>query len=143
MTIDLVTVKLGALLCSFACLLAGCGAAYQASTRIRSHRMMDSLKAGQTMPEVRQQWGQPEIIADQDLRTETWSYATRANTNDIAATLLYTAAKAGDSGEFLDLRFVDGKLVSWSQQQHTMPSKHVISGFGFGTAPSPHDATHF
>jgi len=130
------------LICLLAALITGCGAAYQASTQIRSHRMLDSLKAGQTMPEVRQDWGQPDIITDQDQDTEVWSYASRANTNDIAATILYTAAKAGDTGQFLDLRFVDGKLVSWSKQQHTMPTKRQNFGFGFGVV-SPHDATHF
>jgi hypothetical protein len=120
----------------------GCGAAYQASTEIRSHRMTESLKAGQTMPEVRQEYGQPDIIADQDQDTEVWSYAKRPNTNDVAATLLYTQAKEGDSGEFLDLRFVNGKLVSWSEQQHTMPAKRQNFGIGFGV-PSSHDATHF
>jgi hypothetical protein len=125
-----------------ACVVAGCGAAYQASTEIRSHRMMDSLKPGQTMPEVRQEYGQPDIIGDVDQNTEVWSYAKRANSNDVAATLLYTAAKEGDTGQFLDLRFVDGKLVSWSTQQHTMPAKHQSFGIGFGM-PNSHDATHF
>ncbi len=50
-----------------------------------------------------------------------WSYASAPGSNDIAATLLcFTAAKEGDSGQFLYLRVVDGKLVSWSKQQHTM-----------------------
>ncbi len=129
-------------LCFLLCTAAGCGAAYQASTHIRAHRMMDSLKPGQTMPEVRQQFGQPDIIADQDQNTETWSYASRPNSNDIAATLLYTAAKEGDTGQFIDLKFVDGKLVSWSKQEHTMPAKRQSFGIGFG-APNPHDATHF
>jgi outer membrane protein assembly factor BamE (lipoprotein component of BamABCDE complex) len=137
-----VTTKLGILTCLAAAMLCGCGAAYQASTQIRSHRMLDSLAVGQTMPEVRQQWGQPDIITDQDQNTETWSYASRPNSNDIAATLLYTAAKEGDTGQFLDLRFVDGKLVSWGKQQHTMPAKRQSFGVGFGIA-SPHDATHF
>lgn len=131
-----------ALICLLACVAAGCGAAYQASTQIRSHRMLDSLKAGQTIPEVRQDWGQPDIITDHGPNAETWSYASRPNTNDIAATLLYTAAKEGDTGEFLDLRFVNGKLVSWSKEQHTMASKRQNFGIGFG-APNPHDATHF
>jgi len=124
------------------CAVGGCGAAYQASTQIRSHRMMESLKPGQTMPEVRQEFDQPDIIADQDQNTETWSYASRPNSNDIAATLLYTAAKEGDTGQFIDLRFVDGKLVSWSKQEHTMPAKRQSFGIGFG-APNPHDAAHF
>jgi hypothetical protein len=131
-----------ALICLLACLAAGCGAAYQASTQIRSHRMLDSLKPGQTIPEVRHDWGQPDIITDEGPTTETWSYASRPNSNDIAATLLYTAAKEGDTGEFLDLRFVNGKLVSWSKQQHTMAAKRHNFGIGFG-APNPHDATHF
>ena len=54
----------------------------------------------------------------------------------------YTAAKEGDTGQFLDLQFVDGKLASWSKQQHTMPAKHQTFGIGFG-APNAHDATHF
>ncbi|HKD65217.1 MAG TPA: hypothetical protein VKB84_00140 [Candidatus Binataceae bacterium] len=142
MKIYAVTTKVRMLICFLACTAGACGAAYQASTQIRSHRMMDSLKPGQTMPEVRQEWGQPDIITDQDQNTETWSYASRANSNDIAATLLYTAAKEGDSGQFLDLRFVDGKLVSWSKQPHTMPAKRQSFGIGFGAA-NPHDATHF
>ena len=141
-TILVVKMKFGASIFLIGCMAWGCGAAYQASTQIRSHRMMDSLKTGQTMPEVRQQWGQPDIVKDQDQNTETWSYASRPNTDDIAATLLYTAAKEGDTGQFLDLRFVDGKLVSWSKQAHTMPVKHQTFGIGFG-APNPHDATHF
>lgn len=128
--------------CVLASVMGGCGAAYQASTQIRSHRMMDSLKVGQTMPEVRQDWGQPDLISDQDQNTETWSYASRPNSNDIAATLLYTAAKEGDTGQFLDLRFVDGKLVSWNKQQHTMPTKRQSFGFSIGN-PTAHDATHF
>ena len=131
-----------ALICLLAFLAAGCGAAYQASTQIRSHRMLDSLKAGQTIPEVRRDWGQPDIITDEGPNIETWSYASRPNSNDIAATLLYTAAKEGDTGEFLDLRFINGKLVSWSKQQHTMAAKRQNFGIGFG-APSAHDATHF
>jgi hypothetical protein len=131
-----------ALIGLLACLAAGCGAAYQASTQIRSHRMLDSLKVGQTIPEVRKDWGQPDIITDDGPEVEVWSYASRPNSNDIAATLLYTAAKEGDTGEFLDLRFVKGTLVSWSKQQHTMAAKRQNFGVGFG-APSAHDATHF
>ena len=142
MTIGAVKIKFRAWISLLAFMVLGCGAAYQASTQIRSHRMMDALKAGQTMPEVRQELGQPDIISDQNQNTEIWSYASRPNSDDIAATLLYTAAKEGDTGQFLDLRFVDGKLVSWSKQQHTMPVKHETFGIGFGT-PNPHDATHF
>ncbi len=142
MRIETVKIKFRASILVLALMGLGCGAAYQASTQIRARRMEESLTAGQTMPEVRQEWGQPDIITDQSEKTETWSYASRPNSDDIAATLLYTAAKEGDSGQFLDLRFVDGKLASWSKQQHTMPAKHQTFGIGFG-APSAHDATHF
>jgi hypothetical protein len=142
MKIETVKIKFRASIFVLALMVLGCGAAYQASTQIRARRMEESLTAGQTMPEVRQEWGQPDIITDQSEKTETWSYASRPNSDDIAATLLYTAAKEGDSGQFLDLRFVDGKLASWSKQQHTMPAKHQTFGIGFG-APSAHDATHF
>jgi len=112
--------------------LAGCGAAYQASTEIRAQRMMDSLKTGQTMPEVRQEFGVPDIITAQGQNTEIWSYASRPNSNNLAVALLYTAAMAGDTGQFIDLRFVDGKLVAWSKQQHTMPAKQIFKNFGIG-----------
>src|SRR5262245_59440673 len=108
--------------------LAGCGAAYQASTEIRADRMMESLKAGQAMPEVRQEFGLPDITTHQDQNLEKWSYASRPNRNDIAAALLY--AGAGDSGQFVDLRFVYSKLVSWRKQEHTMPPKQFFKSFG-------------
>jgi outer membrane protein assembly factor BamE (lipoprotein component of BamABCDE complex) len=123
--------------------LAGCGAAYQASTEIRAHRMMDSLRTGQTMPEVRQQFGLPDIITDQDQNTEIWSYASHANSNNLAVALLYPAAKAGDTGQFIDLRFVDGKLVTWSKQDRTMPTKQLFKSFGIGFgAPDWYDTVH-
>lgn len=123
--------------------IAGCGAAYQASTEIRAHEMSDSLKTGQTMPEVRQEFGSPDIVTDPDRNTEIWSYASRPNSNNIAVALLYTAAMAGETGHFIDLRFVDGKLVSWSKQQHTMPAKHLFTNFGIGFgAPDWHEKVH-
>ncbi len=104
---------------------------------------MDSLKAGQTMPEVRQQFGPPDIITDQNRNTETWSYAKRPNTNDIAVALLYTAAMAGSTGQFVDLRFVDGRLVSWSEQKQTMPAKQFFGSFGVGFgSPDWHEKVH-
>jgi hypothetical protein len=124
--------------------LAGCGAAYQASTEIRAHRMVDSLKTGQTMPEVRREFGLPDIITYQGQNTQIWSYASRPNSDNIAAALLYTAAMAGDTAQFIDLRFVDGKLVTWSKQEHTMPAKQFFKSFGigFGGAPNWYDTVH-
>jgi outer membrane protein assembly factor BamE (lipoprotein component of BamABCDE complex) len=128
-----VATKVHSLICLLLCAaFAGCGAAYQASTEIRAQRMMDSLKTGQTMPEVRQEFGVPDIITAQGQNTETWSYASRPNSNNLAVALLYTAAMAGDTGQFIDLRFVDGKLVAWSKQQHTMPAKQFFKNFGIG-----------
>jgi outer membrane protein assembly factor BamE (lipoprotein component of BamABCDE complex) len=123
--------------------LAGCGAAYQASTEIRAHRMMDSLRIGQTMNEVRQEFGVPDIVTDPAHNTEIWSYASRPNSNNIAVALLYTAAMSGDRGQFVDLRFVDGKLVAWSKQRHTMPAKQIFQnlGIGFGS-PNWHDKVY-
>jgi len=104
---------------------------------------MESLKTGQTMPEVRQEFGLPDITTNRDQNTEIWSYASRPNSNNIAAALLYPAAMAGDSGQFIDLRFVDGKLVSWSKQEHTMPPKQFFKGFGIGFgAPDWHNTVH-
>jgi hypothetical protein len=109
--------------------LGGCGVAYQASTEVRASRMQHDLKVGESTVEVHDQWGEPDIRQDAEQDTEIWSYA---NTNYIAATLLYTNTKEGDSGEFVDLTFVDGKLTSWKQATHTMPSKTGGPGMGFG-----------
>lgn len=95
--------------------------------------MAEELKAGQTMPEVHNKWGEPDLRTYAGARTEVWSYAVHANTNDVAATLLYTSAKEGDAGSFLDLKFVDGKLVAWREARHTMPPKEG-SGFSAGMA---------
>ncbi len=112
---------------------AGCGLVYQASSGYRAHKMSEELKAGQTMPEVRDKWGEPDLHTYPDSRTEVWSYAIHANTNDVTAMLLYTSTKEGDTGSFLDLRFTGGKLVSWGQARHTMPPKEG-PGFSAGLA---------
>ncbi len=102
----------------------GCGVAYQASTELRASRMARNLKAGQSEAQVREKWGEPDLRQDSDQDTEIWSYARRSNTNDIAATLLYTNVKEGDQGQFMDLTFVDAKLTSWKETTHTMPTKN-------------------
>jgi hypothetical protein len=105
--------------------------------------MQGSLKVGESMMRVRSDWGEPDIVsAETAKRSEQWSYAVRPNSNDLAATLLYTSTKEGDKGRFLDLTFVDGKLMSWREAQHTMPSKNV-GGFTYGFTQggtSPHIA---
>src|SRR5512146_1503064 len=117
---------------AFALALSGCGIAYQASTEMRASRMQRNLKVGESTLAVRQQWGEPDLREDASQDTEIWSYAKRSNTNDIAATLLYTNTKEGDQGEFVDLTFVDGKLASWKEVTHTMPSKKGGPGLSFG-----------
>src|SRR4029077_11896749 len=112
--------------------LGGCGVAYQASTELRASRMQRNLKVGESAVDVHRQWGEPDLRSDADQDTQIWSYAKRSNTNDIAATLLYTNTKEGDRGEFVDLTFVDGKLASWKQATHTMPSKTGGPGLSFG-----------
>src|SRR5271163_2115808 len=79
---------------------SGCGVAYQAGTEVRAKHMQDSLKAGETMPQVGHAYGEPDIRTDVSADTEIWSYAKRANSNDLAASLFYTAAKEGDKGDF-------------------------------------------
>jgi len=123
--------------------MAGCGMAYQAGTELRASHMHDSLKAGESMAEVRDRFGEPEIRTD-DGDAQVWSYASRANSNDVAATLFYTSAKAGDNGHFIDLKFVDGKLVSWGDAEHTMPAKRGTGvNYGFTASPGAHPVTHF
>src|SRR5882724_7346256 len=121
-----------ALALALALALGGCGVAYQASTEMRASRMQRNLKVGETTRDVHEQWGEPDLRSDADQDTQIWSYAKRSNTNDIAATLLYTNTKEGDQGEFVDLTFVDGKLTSWKQATDTMPSKKGGPGLSFG-----------
>jgi hypothetical protein len=116
---------------------AGCGLFYQAASRYRANKMENNLKVGMTSLEVHQMYGEPDIrnyVSDQ---VAIWSYAKHANNADVTAAVLYTSAKEGDKGTFLDLKFVDGKLVTWDEATHTMPPKQS-SGFsaGFGGAPS-------
>jgi hypothetical protein len=125
---------------------AGCGVAYQAGTEVRAKHMQESLKAGETMPEVGHAYGEPDIRTDVSENTEIWSYAKRANSNDLAASLFYTAAKEGDKGDFIDLKFVDGKLVSWNESEHTLQSKRfggVNYGFTAGSGSGASTVSHF
>jgi hypothetical protein len=124
-------------------LFAGCGVVYQAASGYRANKMEKSLQAGLTMPEVHQVWGEPDIRTYVDPHNEVWSYAKHANTDDYTATLLYTSAKEGDSGTFVDLKFSDGKLVSWDEGQHTMPAKEG-AGFSAGlSGASPGGTAHY
>jgi hypothetical protein len=122
---------------------AGCGLVYQATSEYRASKMEKTLKPGMTSLEVHQMWGEPDIRNYVDQKTAIWSYAKHANSSDVTATVLYTSAKEGDQGSFLDLRFDDGKLTSWNEATHTMPKKEG-SGFsaGFGGAP-PGGSVHY
>jgi hypothetical protein len=124
----------------------GCGVLYQAGTRYRASKMSESLKAGEPMTEVHNQWGEPDLREYPSDSVEIWSYPYQTNTNDVAAAVLYTSSKEGDQGTFLDLTFVNGKLVAWDEKTHTMPSKQT-GGFGasFGspTIAGPGSTTHY
>lgn len=111
--------------------LPGCGLFYQAGTRLKASRMSDNLKVGESMVDVHNQFGEPSLRDYTNDTTEVWSYAYKPNSNDIAAALLYTQTKEGDKGTFVDLKFIDGKLVSWNEAEHTMPPKER-SGFAAG-----------
>ncbi len=124
------------LIVSAALVFAGCGLAYQAGTRIKATRMSDSLQVGQTSPQVHHSWGEPDIRTYLPGETEVWSYPYKPNSNDVTAALLYTSSKDGDKGTFLDLKFVDGKLVSWQEAEHTLPPKGH-TGFGMGINQGP------
>ena len=114
--------------------LTACGLVYDASAGVRTSRMEKSLQAGESTLDVHQRWGEPDIRSSINSTTEVWSYVARPNSNDAAAALLYTSTKPGDSGKFLDLKFVDGKLVSWNTAEHTMPAKQGM-GFSYGLGP--------
>lgn len=109
---------------------------YQAASGHRASKMQKTLQPGYTMSDVHQMYGEPDIRTYADPSTEIWSYAKHANTADPTALLLYTSAKQGDSGSFLDLKFDDGKLVSWGEAQHTMPAKQS-GGFNIGAGGTP------
>jgi hypothetical protein len=115
-------------------LVNSCGLAYQAGSRVKTDHMKDTLKPGETSLEVHQDWGEPDLRIDNGNNAEIWSYAERANSKDLAATVFYTSAKQGDEGKFLDLKFIDGKLVSWQEAERTMPAKRA-SGFNWGLGP--------
>jgi hypothetical protein len=124
--------------------ICGCGLAYDASTHVRATRMARSLKPGQSSLEVHQNWGEPDLRQYVGRAQQVWSYAIHPNSNDVAATLLYTSVKPGDNGSFLDLKFVDGRLVSWSRAEHTVPAKQG-AGFTFGAGPvgASSNVSHF
>lgn len=119
----------------------GCGALYQAGTQVRAHRMLNSLEVGQNATEIHGKWGQPDIISDGANGAQVWSYAERPNSDDVAASLFYTSAKEGDQGTFIDLQMVDGKLKSWNEAQHRMPTKKGTA-FGYSVGAGP-GAVHF
>lgn len=114
--------------------VTGCGLAYDASTHARASRMMGSLRPGESSLDVHRHWGEPDMRQYMGRDRQVWSYAVQPNSNDVAATLLYTSIKPGDDGSFLDLKFIDGKLVSWNKAEHTVPAKQG-AGFSFGVGP--------
>jgi hypothetical protein len=115
-------------------LTGGCGLAYQAGSRVKTDRMKDDLAPGESALAVHNEWGEPDLRINQGDNTQIWSYAERANSKDLAATLFYTSAKQGDEGKFLDLKFINGKLVSWQEAERTMPAKRP-TGFNWGLGP--------
>jgi outer membrane protein assembly factor BamE (lipoprotein component of BamABCDE complex) len=110
---------------------AGCGLFYQAASGYRANKMENNLKVGMTSLQVHQLYGEPDIRNYVNDKTEVWSYAKHANNTDVVAATLYTSAKEGDKGSFVDLTFNDGKLVTWDEGSHTMPAKQG-SGFNAG-----------
>jgi len=119
-----------------ACLvIGGCGLVYDAGARLKTHRMTNALKVGEPTLEVHQDWGEPDLRQSVDSRTEIWSYADHPNDNDVTAMVFYTSTKPGDSGKFLDLKFIDSRLVSWGEEKHIVPAKQG-TGFSYGVGPS-------
>jgi hypothetical protein len=93
--------------------------------------MAATLKAGESTIQVHSDWGEPDMRTQLDQNSEVWSYVSTPNSNDVAATLLYTSTKPGDTDKFLDLKFTDNQLVSWETVVHTMPAKKG-TGFSYG-----------
>jgi len=131
-----VPAAIAALAMAAAIAVGGCGVFYQAGTRIKAERIDDSLHVGETMAEVHRKWGEPDIRNYVDKDSELWSYPYKPNSDDLAAKVFFTSDKSGDKGTFLDLKFMDGKLVSWTEADHVMPVKEgehlTIHTFGLG-----------
>jgi hypothetical protein len=122
---------------------AGCGLFYQAASGYRANKMENNLKVGMTSLQVHQLYGEPDIRNYVNDKTEIWSYAKHANNTDVVAATLYTSAKEGDKGSFVDLTFNDGKLVTWDEGSHTMPAKQgggFSAGIGGG---APQGSAHY
>ena len=137
---DWLTVLGAGLLAACVAAIGGCGLAYQAGSRIKTSHMENRLKVGESAIQVHHDWGEPDLRRDLGEKAELWSYASHPNNNDLAASLFYTSTKSGDEGKFLDLKFVNGQLVSWSQSERTMPAKQGAGfsyGFGGGGGGSP------
>jgi hypothetical protein len=115
-------------------IISGCGVVYDTSAHLRTSRIAHSLKEGETSLQVHQKWGEPDLRTQVNPASEVWSYVETPNSNDAAAMLLYTSTKPGDTGKFLDLKFEDGKLVSWNTAEHTVPAKKG-AGFSYGLGP--------
>ena len=120
----------------------GCGLVYRAHTELRASNMEKDLQPGESSLDVHNQWGEPDIRNYVDNHVQVWSYARKANTNDITAALFYTAPKEGDGGRFLDLKFVDGRLGSWGEADHAMPQKEG-SGYSYGVNPGVPETAHY
>jgi len=119
----------------FAVALSGCGLAYDASTHARASHMLRALKPGESSLQVHQNWGEPDIRQYIGSDKQVWSYAIQPNSNDVPAAVFYTSVKPGDNGSFLDLKFIDGRLVSWVKAEHTVPPKQG-GGFNLGVGPN-------
>ncbi|MGH7863648.1 MAG: hypothetical protein ACREQB_01565 [Candidatus Binataceae bacterium] len=111
-------------------LTSGCGLFYHAGTRIRASYLTDSLKAGQSTVDVRNKWGEPDIRQYPDDRKQIWSYAYKPNSNDVLG-VFYTSTISGDRGTFVDLEFVENRLVTWTEAEHVVPEK-AGGGFSYG-----------
>lgn len=111
--------------------LTGCGVLYGVGSHVKVSRMRDSLRPGLSTVDVAARWGDPDLVTNEGPTSQVWSYADQPNRDDPVAYVFYTSTREGDSGRFLDLKFVDGRLVSWQEAEHTMPSKEW-PGFTIG-----------
>ena len=121
----------GAMLTVLLTFPAGCGLFYQAASGYRANQMEKILKPGMTSLEVHQTWGEPDIRNYVDRAHRDLELCQTRQQRRCDGGRPYTSAKQGDKGSFLDLKFDDGKLVSWNEATHTMPAKEG-SGFSAG-----------
>jgi len=95
----------------------------------------DQLKPGETTLQVHKEWGEPDLRKDLGAEFGAMELRPGARTATTWRRRSSTPRPSpANEGKFLDLKFIEGKLVSWSESERTMPAKQG-AGFSYGLGP--------